>query len=64
MDTTEYMNNLTDAELRQQTLECVGDLAKAAEEYPNTEWHEACFAALVLFSGEWDKRQIKLAAVH
>lgn len=42
--------------------ESARDLQKAADEKPNTEWHEACFAAAYLFASEANRRGLKRAA--
>lgn len=60
----EYIEQMTDAELKQATQTCMDDLAIAARDENNTEWHEACFAAAVLFSGEMNRRGLKLVTAH
>jgi len=54
---------LTDQELLAWLDTVATDLAQAAETAPNSEWHEACFAAAVAFSQEASRRGIR-RSVH
>lgn len=36
----------------------------AAEQEKNSEWHESCFAAILVFVGEIEKRGIDLRTLH
>lgn len=54
---------LTDKELLTWLDTVAVDLAEAAEAAPNSEWHEACFAAAVTFSQEASRRGIR-RSVH
>ena len=59
-----HLADLTDDELRQATITVRDDLAQAAADQPNTEWHEACFAGAMVYAGEMQRRGLKIATVH
>lgn len=54
----------TDQQLIDLFNEAKLDLAKAAEDEPESEWHQACFAAVIMVSQEASKRGLKLTTVH
>lgn len=56
MDAREQIATLTDEELRTAINEASDDLKKASKDEPESEWHEACFAAVILFSQEMSRR--------
>lgn len=59
-----HLLGLTDDELRRATVTVRDNLAQAAAEQPNTEWHEACFAGAVIYAGEMQRRGLKIETVH
>lgn len=54
-----YIASLSDAELVAKRNAAFADLANAADECPNSEWHEACFAASVIFAKAANQRGLK-----
>ncbi len=50
---------LTDQELLTWLDTAAADLADAVATVPNSEWHEACLAAAVVFSQEANRRGIR-----
>lgn len=61
----EYLSGLTDDELKAQMAAARDDLNKAAENHPDSEWHQACFAGALMLAGEMQKRGLNLATtVH
>ena len=52
-----YLAGLSDDELADRLRVAVADLERAAEEENESEWHEACFAASVLYCQESDRRK-------
>jgi hypothetical protein len=60
----EYMESLTDDELKAAFKAAEADLAEASTQEPNSEWHQSCFAGLVLYGAELTKRGIRLAPLH
>lgn len=64
MNIDEYMNDMSDDELIKATKEAYNDLTIAAKDEPNSEWHQSCFAATILFADEMAKRGLKISTVH
>lgn len=60
----DHLDDLSDAELMESTKTALDDLAKASREWPNTEWHEACFAGAVIYAAELQKRGLTVATRH
>jgi hypothetical protein len=60
-DQRDMLANMSDAELMAATQEAIDDCGKAER---NSPWHEACFAASVVFSQECSKRGIRLKPLH
>ena len=56
MNYQHWLARLPDADLKAAFQEAVDDCQKAGTEQPNSEWHEACFAACVVFSQEVSRR--------
>jgi len=56
--------DLSDAELIEAANTARDDLAKAAADEPEGEWHQACFAGVLVYAGELQKRGLKLATFH
>lgn len=54
----EHMANISDEQLRINIRESKQDLSDAAADCPESEWHQSCFAALVLYAQEAAKRGI------
>lgn len=54
----EYLDGLTNEQLLYQLEQSKIDLAEAAGEEPNSEWHQACFAGMYLLAQEAGKRGI------
>jgi HEPN domain-containing protein len=55
---------MSDDELRAFFDEAKADLTAAARDEPESEWHQSCFAAVMLAAMEAQARGIKLATVH
>lgn len=55
----EDLQTMSDKELNEFHTEVMADLAKAATEQNESEWHQACFAAAVLVSQEVISRKAK-----
>jgi hypothetical protein len=47
-----YVHSMTNDELIKLHTVAYHDLEQAALEDPNSEWHQSCFAAVVIFSQE------------
>lgn len=60
----EYLADLSDDELITQARTAHDDLAEAARTQRNSEWHETCFAGVMVFAGELTKRGLSLATKH
>lgn len=58
-DVEVVMSSFTDDELRTQAIDCRNDLKKAAEYQPESEWHETCFAAMLIYAQEMNRRGLK-----
>lgn len=50
---------LSDAELRMSADKCYADVCAAASVQKDSEWHQACFAALFLLCEEMTRRGLK-----
>jgi hypothetical protein len=64
MSSKEYLSSLSDDELREHIVMAKVDLTVAAEDSPESEWHQACFAGLVMLAQEASKRGLTLASAH
>ena len=64
MDTQEYLSGLSNEELMAKIGEAKYDLGRAANEEPNSKWHQSCFAAFFMMAQEAAKRGLKLSTVH
>lgn len=64
MDIENYLSELTDEQLIAAVKMAETDLANAASENPNSEWHQSCFAGLIIYAGEIRKHGLKVATVH
>jgi len=62
VDVQRQLEQMDDSALLAWLDESVRDLQKAADESPNSEWHEACFAAAYLFASEANRRGLKRAS--
>lgn len=63
-DIQDQLSEYTDNELINEFKEAIGKLEAAAENEPNSEWHESCFAATFLFAEEMGKRGLSLNTAH
>lgn len=63
-DIVAHLAGLSDEQLIAATREAQDDLAKAAREQPNSDWHSECFAGLVIYAGEMQSRGMKIVTVH
>jgi len=59
-DVEAFLLGISDDNLVYFANECAKDLELASKEQNNSEWHEACFAAFILFSQEIGKRGLKI----
>lgn len=59
-DVEVVLASFSDEELHAQAMDCRNDLQKAAEEQPESEWHEACFAAMLIYAKEMNRRGLCL----
>ncbi|HEY5800338.1 MAG TPA: hypothetical protein VIT92_08955 [Burkholderiaceae bacterium] len=64
MNIDEFLEDLSDESLLAACREAQDDLAEAANTEPNSEWHEACFAGLVVLTTEMTKRGLRISAPH
>jgi len=55
-----YLASLSNIELLWRAETCEKDLHEAAEKENNSEWHGSCFAAMILFCQELNRRGLKL----
>jgi hypothetical protein len=58
------IKEMSNEELKAFVKEAGEDLEKAAETERNSEWHEACFAAVLMGTMEMNRRGIQMATVH
>ena len=59
MNVQEYFDSLSNNQVLELAEECNNDLLKASRDNPESEWHEACFATMVLTAQEMNKRGLK-----
>lgn len=64
IDPAEYLAGLSDAELNAAADEAMSDLQEAAAQQNESEWHEQCFAAVILFGMELKRRGIDRRTMH
>jgi hypothetical protein len=60
----EYIESLSDEDLINLTKVAVADLAEAAEDFPNSDYHSACFAGFTMLSIECENRNLKISTIH
>jgi len=60
----EMIGNLDDKHLIEGFEKARDDCESASINDPNSDWHEACFAAVMVFSQEILKRQLFASTVH
>lgn len=60
----EYLTSLPDATLISAYKGAENDLAQAAAQQPNSDWHQECFAGFVTLGEELRKRGIVLRPLH
>lgn len=63
-DVDAYLNSLDDAGLVASFNEAKNDLEAAANDKPDSDWHSECFAAVLIYAGELNKRGLKASTVH
>jgi hypothetical protein len=64
MDIEGMVADLSDDELLSRAKIANDDCVEAANTRRNSEWHDACFAACVVFSEELSKRGLRLQPLH
>lgn len=64
MDIEKFMDSLSDEQLIAHAKECESDLKEVSTHNPNSEWHEACFAGMMRFAQELNKRGLKLVTIQ
>lgn len=60
----EYLASIGDASLLARFAEARDDLEEAAAQERESERHQACFAAVIVFGQEARRRGLKLGASH
>lgn len=60
-DISAFITSFSDEELINAANTCVDDLKDVSESDPQSEWHGECFAALLYYTQELNKRGIKLS---
>ena len=55
-----FLRGMNDDELTEWLERAEADLAKVAEEAPDSEWHERCFAAVVILVEEMSARGLRI----
>ena len=60
----EMLDALSNAEVVAKLDEAVKDCEEAAKAERNSEWHDACFAGVMVFGQEFLKRGIDLRVLH
>lgn len=60
----EHLNNLNDTELVAAMEQAYADCEKAGQEEKESEWHQACFAGLMTYVFEIQKRGIVVGTRH
>jgi hypothetical protein len=64
MDMPAEVTELNDTDLVKAFDEAKDDLGRAAASSPNSDWHQACFAATYLYASEMSKRGLKYQTVN
>ena len=59
IDYREKIANLTDDQLEHGLKVAIDDLAIASQNEPESDWHQACFAAVLTYSLEKSKRSME-----
>lgn len=62
--TAQLTGSMTDCEVLGWFDTAQKDLAQAATDEPNSDWHQACLAAVAVLSQEMDKRGFSNRNVH
>lgn len=60
----EMIQNWSNQKLREEFDIAVFALKDAAEKQNNSEWHQSCFAAVMVMAAEFSARGIKINAIH
>lgn len=55
----EYFETLNDDQLKMELEAAIQALKYVSENQPNSDWHESCFAAVIMFTTEMNKRKLK-----
>ncbi len=63
-DHQEHLAGLSDSELVAAMEQAYADCDKAGKEEKDSEWHQACFAGLMLYVFEINKRGIVVGTRH
>ena len=64
MDIQQHMNQLNDNELLAEIEQAYKDLKQSAEEHPESERHQECFAGLFCYAQEYQRRGLKTVTIH
>jgi hypothetical protein len=64
IDIETHLANMSNDELMAATKQAHLDLESAANDHPNSERHEECFAGMVIYAGEMAKRGLTIATTH
>ncbi len=59
-----YLSAMTDSELVDAFKQAESDLAEAAAQKPNSDRHQECFAGLIVFCAELQKRGLTVHNPH
>lgn len=59
-DVEAYMSSFSDEDLIAAAQECAEDLSLASKGWPESEWHEACFAGMLCYARELNARGLKM----
>jgi hypothetical protein len=59
-----HLREMDDDQLKAAMIQARDDLAEAADHEPESEWHQACFAAALTYAQELSRRGIRLVATH
>ena len=60
----DHLSTLSNEQLMAAFRQAETDLANAAADEPNSEWHEACFAGLLVYAQEMNRRGLRASALH
>ena len=63
-DVAEHMSDMSDSELLEAGRTALDDLATAAIDEPGSDWHQSCFAAVLIYAEEIQARHLTLATIH